>query len=444
MNIDRDALVHEGRTEGIPLPIGPSNKAYEADVLNRMILHSYVNHMHIWNEFAEGKAEDLQILQGPIKDGKPEPKGPILVAGSGKNLDDIHDLIPQWRGAIICSASHASTFVHAGHPPEIIIGLDIKTDTSKMHVPDWGDTQSWYVVHPGMNPECIAFWTWNKAYFRVLYPKNYFYRRVMPAAYPMIKSELMPFACSQAAQLSVAAALGYSPLILVGADFACIDGWYRFKAWLYDEAKKAWYREEHNQTTERMLGIGSRFIPGGKVLQPDYIITDNGLVTEGLQIFYKKALFHVMRLDKVPVINCSPKGAITELPALEFEDAVARARDGRGFDDLVLPEQEYVDRIDTYLARHSMFTVCATDEKEVHFIEVEPGKELAMIRREAKAWAKIYEKQPDISIDVEGNVQRAATVLDMWRSRYPQDEASRSTPRAQWFQAAKQKAMDPS
>lgn len=394
--------------EGLPITIGPSNNRYEQTIMPLEIRNSYLNHRHIWNEFADEIAHPLHDIM-PTEEGK---RGPCLIMGSGASFDDVAPYLRDWPGAIICSSSHASSCVYWKHPPEYIIGLDVRTGIDKLPVPDWGETNSRMICHPGMAPEFISFWKWQKHYFRMRFPQSYFYRVVIPIAYPMIVDELMLFACSISAEVSIAGALGYSPLVLVGADFGCPGKYYRFHAMLWDK-EKGWYREKHEQTRDTLN---------------QKMRSDNGIMTTALDIFYKRSLLNVWRIDQTPILQTSLRSTLTEFPMVPIQEVVRRARKGIPYDDLYDNPKEQLDRVDIYLSRHNCYSLEVQTPKggSIHFFEVPAGHEVEIMRKRATEIRDALQKRnPETTVDVEGTVARIEWIIAERNRRFPNDAQRR-------------------
>jgi hypothetical protein len=311
------------------------------------IRNAYFNHHMIWHDIfqpAEGRMKAASVSSHRLE--KPEP---ILVLGSGVSLERAGPLLKQWKGAIIASTSQASSAVYWGHPPEYILALDVATKLDEFLWADtWEGRNTTLLTHPCISPKILDYWKAKKLYFRPMEPNNELYFKHLTVAYDFVKTHMFCFACAVAGQMGIAAAMGYDPIILVGCDFAVN----RFRKWYFD-------REEHLETRRGKL---RRSKPKWK-RDPPYAlpaehylrISENGVLTDRIQVYYKRAILCVARLDKANILNASPRGILTEFPTLDIEEVIGRQ--DTGFEDLHWGVQKRNDAYDLYLARNNVYVI---------------------------------------------------------------------------------------
>lgn len=326
-----------------------------------------------------------------------EPQ-PALIIASGKSLDDAMPLIKDWKGATFCSTSHASTLIHFGHEPSHMIAYDINTRPQEQ---DWVDTwegrKTVMVTHPGMYPGTLESWPLRKMYFKSMDTSNFFFTSVLPVAYgDVIPSHMFLFSCSVSAQMSIAHALGYSPLFFVGCDFA----YGRFTRWRYDHEKGEWISDPEVQ---RFLG--------------NLLTSENGIKTDALQSFYKRSVICVWRIDKSKCLNVSNRSIITEMPHVDIKDVIANQ--GRGFEKYTLSEKDTEDVAEKYLAHFNQFVLQFTPDENgrvsYRVLESHAGdnwredlvRYLAQIKQDMKA------QRMKLDIDINANMQRFISLKEM-------------------------------
>lgn len=263
---------------------------------------------------------------------KPEP---ALIVGSGPSFNDCAPLLKDWKGASFCSTSQGSTMVYHGHEPSHMVAYDINTHPTEL---DWCDTwagrRTVLLTHPGMHPATIDHWKGERQYFRSMDTSNFFFTNVLPVAYgDVIPSQMFLFSCSVAAQMSLAHAMGYSPLFFVGCDFMAK----RFDKWFYNHEKKEW---------ECSPGVHD-------VFSHKAIKSANGQYTDPLQVFYKRSTICVWRIDHSDCFQCSPNSVITEMPKVDFAEVIEKQ--GRGFEDRSLTTEQLDDVSEKYLAHFNQF-----------------------------------------------------------------------------------------
>jgi len=265
-----------------------------------------------------------------------EPQ-PALIIGSGPSFDKAAPLLKDWKGGIFCSTSQGSTLVYYGADPTHMVAYDINTTPSEFDWADkWAGRRTVLVTHPGMHPSTIDHWPGRRCYFKSMDTSNFFFTNVLPVAYgDVIPSHMFLFSCSVAAQMSLAHAMGYSPLFFVGCDFLAD----RFCRWRYDHEKKEWISDPQPHGIFNNKGIKSA----------------NGLISDPLQVFYKRSTLCVWRIDGSKCFQTTDKTIISEMPMVPIEEVVAKQ--GLGFDDRYPTRDEVNDTIEKYLARFNQFVL---------------------------------------------------------------------------------------
>lgn len=329
------------------------------------IQHSYLNWQTITEEMATGRAVDLLAHTGKCK-------GPALLLGSGPSLDEAIPLLHKWKGAICCSTSQASTCVYAGHSPEWIVQLDAQTQMDEFLVDKWGENTS-LVMNPGISPDIIKNWKGGKIYYRQLDPSNPFYSQVLPIAYPFIKTELLVFSCTPAAQLGILRNLGYNPIFLVGLDMGFPGKRSRFTWWRYREIGG---ETNHGKWRPKHM----KWAPDAASPMPDkadLILSRNGVLTERVHLFFKRSIFAVTVLEthrpEPPQILYASRGIFDEFPVVDFKEVVERQ--GEGYESLNRTAPETRAIAEQFLASQRMYVIDFLDKEEnptaVRFFETE-------------------------------------------------------------------------
>ena len=278
---------------------------------------------------------------------------PCIIVGSGPSMNDAIPYLKDWKGGLICSTSQATTLVGCGAPPTHIVAYDVMTSQKELDaIDDWNKYRSVLVTHPGVNPSVIDYWKGRKLYFRSMDTNNFFFMNILPLAYgDIIPSQMFLFSCSIAAQMSIANALNYSPIFFVGCDF------------INDRYRKMWYENgEWKREAPR-----DKKLEGGKL----DIIAANGERSNPLQVFYKRSVLAVWRIDRSQCIMTSPRSIITEMPHANIRAVIAEQ--GNGFESMYFTEDQIKDASELYLARFNQFMV-AFEQAGVRVIESHAGE----------------------------------------------------------------------
>jgi hypothetical protein len=221
--------------------------------------------------------------------------------------------------------------------------MDVSTDYGELDGTDWKNKKTKLCIHPGLNPAFINSWPGEYVMFRQMDPNSQYHTQVLPVGYAFITTHVMVFGTTMATQISLARHMGYSPLILCGCDLGYPDGKVRFTR----------YREREEEIPPY---VGPAHFDEKIIME-----SDNGIITDRMMLFYKRALYCVWRLDRCQLISASD-GILHELPYASPD----RVIDTQGeLDDLYLSEAEIKDISERYLAR-----------KNTYVIEVEGGMRL--------------------------------------------------------------------
>lgn len=330
--------------DNVPKSVGRYNDVVINTHVPEEIVNSYENYQVIkkrLNHWRKSKRPQ------PIGALKSRGKGPILVLASGPSLDSALPLLKEWRGALICTSSHATSCVHAGKDPTYILSLDHRDSPSAMHSNYWYGRDTAVIIHPAQAPAFVKYWKGRTYYFRKLIREVPFHARVMPAAYgKMIPDHLYVFSSSLPAQLGLAYMAGYSPMFLIGCDFG-ID---RFRKWTY---------EKRNKWLPRMMPFGKWTKESPHSAETEGLVrTFSGILTNEIQLYYKRATICGCRLDLGQIILADDgKGTsiLEEFPKASLEQVIEYQ--GQGFENLYRTEDEMRDVYDKYLITKNTFPI---------------------------------------------------------------------------------------
>jgi len=333
------------------------------------IMHSFINFERIHLEFRYGFARDLNDI--------PKSQEPCIALGSGPTLDeDAWKLLRKWKHPIICSTSQAPTAIYHGVDPRIIVCLDAATNLSEFRVDKWEGRDITLALHPGIRPDIVNFWTFNKkAYFRKQEPAVDFYANEQFIAFPFISTQVVMMACVLPAQIFIGALMGWGPFFLVGADMSYPNDISRFDEWFWNG--KEW---EMKPQPEQNLG--------------QLIMTREGVKADIVMAFYKRNMMSAWRLGKDQIINTSHAGILREFPLCPLEEVVRKqGKDIKGF---TIPER--IEAADRAMAIQNTYALEYSNG--LRFVETfEPMKDLPSFFDYVKA-------QGVKDVDVEGNLKR--------------------------------------
>jgi hypothetical protein len=293
--------------------------------------------------FDEGRARDI----------KDEPKAggvPFFLIGSGGSLDDSIELMRDWEGGIICSTSHALTFMRFGIEPTHIVALDPFCAWPELEGVDWSKTRTKLVAHPGVWPDLFENWPNEVILFRQdLGQSDSFYATTQLHMYTnrskagedalgrdaefeiLIPTTITLFACTPPAQLFIADKIGYGTCFLAGMDFGYATGKDRFTSYSVKkrgqtieasgnsppvEVGTEWTKEEHPFVMPEN--------EDGAREQDKIAVAMNGTLTTVMHLYYKKNFMSAWRLTrKKNLISTDPRTILAEIPFMDAKTVVS-------------------------------------------------------------------------------------------------------------------------
>lgn len=333
------------------------------------IQHAFMNWRTIRDEFKAGRAADLSVIADKCK-------GPAMLLGSGPSLDEAMPLLKDWKGAICCSTSQATTCCYYGRSPELIVMLDSQTPLAEFATDAWGKNSA-LVCNPSLAPDIMAYWKGPKFYYRQMDPSNPFYSRILPIAYPFIQTELLLFSCTPAAQLGILRNLGYNPIFLVGLDMGFPKGARlgRFTWWRYRETGGELHHGKWRPKSTRWVADPPCPLPPHEGL----IRARNGVLTERVHLFFKRSICAVTVLEThrpdAPQIFNASKGILYDFPTVKVEDVVKQQ--GVGFEAMYRTNAEQRKVVEKYLVSQRMYVLNFKNSNGVEgcrFFETEDWK----------------------------------------------------------------------
>jgi DNA-directed RNA polymerase subunit RPC12/RpoP len=165
----------------------------------------------------------------------------------------------------------------------------------------------------------------------------------------------------------VAERLGYGPMFLCGVDMGYHSGKERFTGYTVTTPERRsmianagevvipaqWERHEHPTGDTSKLSLGA-----------DTIVTNNGLITHPVHLYYKKNLMAAWRLSLINVWS-TDSGIITEMPHADIHKVVAYQGSPRKFRPLKPAKCKEISEV--YLASVGAFVVEC--EHGLNFVE---------------------------------------------------------------------------
>lgn len=321
------------------------------------IRNSYENYERIKWQFTRWRkskrAQDVDERKG---------QGPILLIASGPSLNNVLPILHKWNGAIICTASHATSCVHAGKDPTYIVSLDHRQRPEKFNCNWWYGRDSALITHPAINPEFNKRWKGKTYFYRKMVPDVNLHAVIIPLAYGQwIKTQLAVFSSSTPAMLGLAEIMGYSPIILVGCDF----GLDYFRKWSYEKRAdwmpRAWPFGHWVQAPHKKLDTEQ---------MKSMMIAENGVKTNKIQVYYKRSMICGWRLDKSQVIHAvwglnrgeKKTSILEEFPQGDAEETIEAQ--GTNLEDLYLTVEEIKEVADKFLMRQRTYPIPIGPEEE--------------------------------------------------------------------------------
>jgi len=315
----------------------------DSDRSNNWLVTNYV--VEVRNAFAN--YENIRQLRQagrayPMDDFKRKGKGRAMVVGSGSSLDLYVERLKDWPGKIFCSTSQGSTLVYHGRHPDHLCLVDPNSappESPEYDVPnnDWGN--SILTTHPSGPWRDIKRWketTPNDVYFFRLHDTRLeWYRSTLYYAYPWIESIIIPFLDSTAAQIAVAAYLGYDPIYLLGVDY----GGPRFRKSIYQDGE--WVVDPESRYDGGSLNYYDAITPEGVGTAPAYLFTKRGPC-----MCIAMHLYHGMS-QRVYTLAPHDRTLMVELPYADFDKIVETGEDPP---DAEYNTQKVYDDLSIYLA----------------------------------------------------------------------------------------------
>jgi hypothetical protein len=302
--------------------------------------------------------------------------------------------LKDWKGAIFCTSSQATTLVRHGCRGFFITGIDpVSEDVEidkipgarkaelreilatpdiyereakalindgfqyrrtilkdghaiaefiKPEITGWEELGCAIIVHPGIDPGLIQYWRGEKYYYRIQSPGLIFYREIVPAGYWFIRQQILAFSCSVPGQMGLANMMGFSPLIFVGCDFGYPD---MPDCPMQERFEKEWFEDGEWKKRQKCT---TKFPHKGKVL------FRNGVMSDSLQATYKMTVFNMARLTMADVFVAG-HGGVYEYPQVSLEELV-----GNGCKiplERFLSKRQKIEIADRYLAKRGTFSM---------------------------------------------------------------------------------------
>jgi len=420
-----DSLPDEVKTEmNLKQSVKDYNESTKKVILPIEIKHSYYNHKRIWKDINEThKGFDL----GSVEFSK--SNGPALIVGSGQSLDKAGPLLKNWQGAIFCSTSQASTLCYYDRPPEYIVALDPRLAVSELsYIDTWDNKDSILIAHPCISPVVLDFWPNKIFYYRIMEPTSNFYTETLAQSYDFISLYLFLFSCAIAGQLGLAKVMGYDPLYLVGCDFGAPNDIYRYTSYRWKTASmKGLYptKNENGQDIWRMDTFTLDKVPQDfqlikrnleiEELKPSplakerEVICNNGVKSDAIQVYYKRSVMCVARLDMSNIINTSTEGIITEFPEATIEEVIEKQ--GRGFSDRYFTTAQKRKSYDEYLATQNTFVIEFKDGSLRYIESKNPLVEMPVFLKGMEQHYKASGRKPEEYIDTKKIMSRVKALL---------------------------------
>ena len=310
-----------------------------------------------------------RIASGQAKDLSDEPKKglqPCIVTGSGPSLDEAIPKLKDWKGGVVAHYSQAVTLAVYGIIPDYIVALDSVCNWEGLRAVDWSKTKTKLILHPGMWPSLVENWPNEMLLYRqnLGTPEGFGTneQKIMYAIRhgtlqdaldskvnfePLIKTEVMMFACTPPAQIAVCNLLQYGPVFLAGLDFAYQGDKERFSNFDVLDGKLVQYVH--------------------KLPEREYVRTNNGLKTDPLHLYYKKNFLSACRLSMQRVFT-TDRGAITEeeMPYAPLDKVIETQGNSRKWD---IPPEIRKLKYERYLAGINCFVIDFGNGK-LMFVEV--------------------------------------------------------------------------
>ena len=319
--------------------------AWQATNLMSETRNAFTNWMLTYISFNPDKLAEykelLDLVPGRIKciSSMKKGSGPALIIGSGSSLNELMPRIKEWKGAIFCSTSQASTLIHYGIHPTYMIILDPRMcPQDEFAADDWGDTD--IIGHVSIPFVAIERWlrrAKGNIYFgRIMEPTYDWYSHHLGQGYSMIRHIMLPMIDSTASEIGFATWLGYGPIFLAGIDyggprFDRYEWNYEKKEWIADLVSSKFDMKEH-QAGIKAMSYASR----------------GTLLSSLMQIKNEKY--------KQKIYQLSDRSVLNQFPKVEWNDVLEKQGN---IDTSNYPYQEVIDNIEISLSVWETFLIPA-------------------------------------------------------------------------------------
>lgn len=434
-----DSLPDGAKTEmNLKQSVRDYNESTKKVILPIEIKHSYYNHKRIWKDINDThKGYDLGAIEFP------KDNGPALIIGSGQSLDKAGPLLKDWKGAIFCSTSQATTLCYYGHPPEYIVALDPRLAVSELsYIDTWDNKDSVLIAHPCISPVVLDFWPNKIFYYRIMEPTSPFYTETLAQSYDFISLYLFLFSCAIAGQLGLAKVMGYDPLYLVGCDFGAPNDIYRYTSYrwkttsmngLYplknEKGQDIWKRgtftldtvPQDFQLIKRNLEIEE--LKPSPLPKERAVLCNNGVFSDAIQVYYKRSVMCVARLDMSNIINTSTEGIITEFPEASIEEVIEKQ--GEGLKDRYYTMTQKRQVYDEYLATQNTFVIEFKDGSLRYIESKNPLVEMPVFLKGMEQHYKSSGRNPEDFIDSKKIMNRVKSLIKKAEAKREEIQANR-------------------
>jgi len=357
---------------------------YNSGTMQKQLIHeehnTAYNHPIIVQRLKAGTARDLA-------DEPKVDKTPALILFSGGSLDRDIKFLPQWKGGIFCSTSHALTLMRYGIEPTHIVALDPFCTWDEIKGVDWSKTRTKLITQPGVWPTLIENWPNDMLLFRqnigrqdsfyATTQKHMFTERTGfrndPKFDLLIRTEITMLACTPPAQMFAADKLGYGNIFLVGADLGFVDNKDRFTNWTVKkegrtiepngnyapiELEPEWEANEHPFDKDEKKDDGTP-------VYNDLIVSNSGMLTSGYLLYYKKNVVSGWRLSKQQTWITSKEGILArEMPYVSMSKVIKTQGDMAPY-----PENWIIKTSERYLASVGAFVIWHEEGPGLNFVE---------------------------------------------------------------------------
>lgn len=334
--------------------------------------NTYVNRNKIIELIEQGRAKDISLEEK--KNGEP-----CIIPSSGPSLDLSVKKLSAWKGGVICQPSQALTLYHYGVTIDYIAVLDPFCEWKDFAGVDWAATKTKLIINPGCWPDIFTNWPndfllyrqslSNPSTFYATAQRDAFMRR-MPAGLTLtdpnyepgtafreaqfeylITTEITSFACSPPFQIFCADFLKYGQLFLTGFDFGFTYGKDRFTKMVVKSAEKTVdYGGQKINVPIQWVSVSAPL--DLEKLGDRVVMSDNGIPTEAIHLFYKKNLYSALRLSLISAYIVDEATTCHELPYISIDEVIEKQGQVEPF-----PKIESILIYEKYLAKVGAFVV---------------------------------------------------------------------------------------